>query len=395
MTRVSRFAADHLLLLPIGAAMALLWSNAHAESYYTFTYAIAFGVNDVAMAFFFGLITKEVVEATAPGGVLHPWRRATLPVIVSIALVFVPAWMYGPASSAIGEPLLARGWLIPGAVDIAVAYFMARLIFGPRHAAVPFVLLVSIAADIIVLTAGALLYATREQRPMAGGVMMAVAVTCAAALRYEGVRSFWPYLLISGSLSWGALYLAGLAPALALMPILPFVPHAARDPGFFIDAPRRAHDALSEFEKWWKPPVHLSLFFFGLVNAGVPLRALESGLWLLPVVVLVGKVVGLFAGVALALAIGLHLPARMGWRDLAVVGILTSIGFTVGLFAAASTMGPGQLLAETRMVVLAGVAAAPLAFVVARLLRVGPYSAGRSRKRKDPWPHQHVSRLSS
>ena len=33
------------------------------------------------MVFFFALITKEVVEATAPGGVLHPWRRALLPVI--------------------------------------------------------------------------------------------------------------------------------------------------------------------------------------------------------------------------------------------------------------------------------------------------------------------------
>ena len=45
----------------------------------------------MAMAFFFGLIAKEVVEATAPGGVLHPWRRAALPFVASLPAVLVPA----------------------------------------------------------------------------------------------------------------------------------------------------------------------------------------------------------------------------------------------------------------------------------------------------------------
>jgi hypothetical protein len=79
--RLSLFAAEHLLLLPLGAAIALVWANTGPESYFRFSYAAAFVVNDVAMVFFFGLMTKEVVQATAPGGVLHPWRRALLPVI--------------------------------------------------------------------------------------------------------------------------------------------------------------------------------------------------------------------------------------------------------------------------------------------------------------------------
>jgi hypothetical protein len=54
--RLSRFAVEHLLLLPLGAAFALVWVNTDAESYYRFTYAIAFAVNDVAMVFFFGLM---------------------------------------------------------------------------------------------------------------------------------------------------------------------------------------------------------------------------------------------------------------------------------------------------------------------------------------------------
>ncbi len=38
--RLSRFALEHLLLLPAGAAIALVWVNSAPESYYRFTYAI-------------------------------------------------------------------------------------------------------------------------------------------------------------------------------------------------------------------------------------------------------------------------------------------------------------------------------------------------------------------
>src|SRR5881394_2972815 len=82
--RLSRFAVEHLLLLPLGALIALVWVNTAPESYYTFTLAIAFSVNNVAMLLFFALMTKEVVEATAAGGVLHPRSRALLPIVASL-----------------------------------------------------------------------------------------------------------------------------------------------------------------------------------------------------------------------------------------------------------------------------------------------------------------------
>ena len=50
--RLSRFAVEHLLLLPLGALIALVWVNTAPESYYSFTYAISFAVNDVAMMIF-------------------------------------------------------------------------------------------------------------------------------------------------------------------------------------------------------------------------------------------------------------------------------------------------------------------------------------------------------
>ncbi len=104
--RLSRFAVEHLLLLPLGAAIALVWVNLLPESYFTFSYAIAFAVNDIAMVFFFALITKEVVEATAAGGVLHPWRRALLPVVASIGAMVVPALLHIQIVEALEEPML-------------------------------------------------------------------------------------------------------------------------------------------------------------------------------------------------------------------------------------------------------------------------------------------------
>src|SRR5207342_2667821 len=139
-------------------------------------------------------------------------------------------------------------------------------------------------------------YPTRALHPVGGAVLMAAALGLAAAWRRARVTSFWPYILGSGVLSWCALFAGGFHPALALVPIMPFLPHAARDPGFFVDAKPDAVDTLSQFEVWWRYPAQVALFFFGLVNAGVPMGALEAGTWALPLAVLVGRPVGLLAG---------------------------------------------------------------------------------------------------
>jgi len=363
---------EHLLLLPLGAAIALVWVNALPESYYRVTYAIGFAVNNVAMVFFFALMTKEVVEATAPGGVLHPWRRAWLPVIASIGATVVPALIYVGAIDALEEPMLSVAWPVAFATDIAVSYFVARVICG-LHPAIPLLLLLAIASDVLAFLALALFNPLQELHLAAGALIMAVAIGLAFALRRAGVKSFWPYLVVAGSVSWFALFWSGLHPALALVPILPFLPHAARDPGFFVDARPSARDALSQFEIFWRYPVQVTLFFFGLVNAGVPLRALEPGTWALPIAVITGKPIGVLLGVGAALAAGLHLPHKVGWRELIVVSFSAAIGFSIGLFICTALLPAGQLRSETSMGVLLSLAGAPLAFLAAWLLRVGRF----------------------
>lgn len=269
---------EQSLLLPAGALLALIWANTLTESYAHFAHALEFAVNDVGMVFFFALAAKEVVEAAVPGGALHTWRRAAVPVIAALGGMVGPAVIYLVVIHLSRQPALVRGWAIPCATDIAFSYLVAKAIYR-RHPAVPFLLLLAIADDAFGLVILALFYPTGDLRPLSGVVLLAAALAVSWMLRRNHVRNFWPYVAVGGALSWSALFLGGLHPALALVPVVPFLPHAARDPGLFTPAPASARDALSEFEHWWKYPVQAILLLFGLVNAGVPLRALDTGTW--------------------------------------------------------------------------------------------------------------------
>lgn len=372
--RLSHFAAEYLLLFPIGALIALVWANTLPDSYYGFTVPGSFIVNDILMVFFFGLIMKEVVEATAPGGVLHPWRRAALPLVAALGAASASAGVYVGFTYALGEPMLAWGWPIPAAVDIALAYFLARIIFGREHPAISFLLLLALAANAFGIVMIAAVYSSGGVRALAGVLLMVAALWVAAALRTHRVKNFWPYVLAGGGLSWIALFLIGVAPAFALVPILPFVPHATRDPGFFVDASPRAHDPLNRFELWARYPAEAALFLFGLVNAGVLLGAYETGVLAMPLATVIAKPIGILAATGLALGVGLHLPHRVSWRELVVLGLLTSPGFTFALFLATAAMPAGQLVNEIKLGVLMGLAAALLALFAAWALYVGRFA---------------------
>jgi len=367
------FAAEYLLLLPFGVAIALVHANIAPESYFRTVFALDFFVTDVAMVLFFGLAMKEVVEATTRGGVLHPWRRAALPLVAALGLTLVPAIALRTIASAVGEPLVAWGWPTTFAVDVAFGYFVAMVIFG-RHPVVPFFLLLALASNalgFVALTPAA----TATQLQLATLLtLMAAAIGIVIVLRRWNIRSFWPYLLIGGSLSWCALVMGGVHPALALVPIVPFMPHGRRDPGFLVDAPSTAHDTLSEFERWCRHPAQVALLLFGYVTGGVLFRALDWGTFSMPLAVMVGKPVGLLAGVTFARALGLHLPFHVGWRELTVVAFLTTVGFTMALFFAAVAVGPGAVLSELKMGALLTLTGGLMAFAAARLLHVGRFA---------------------
>src|SRR4051812_19251652 len=78
-----RWVLDRYLLLPLGVLIGMIWANSAPASYFTFSYRLAFVVNEIGMAFFFALITQEMAEAMMPGGSLHSWRRWGLSIAAS------------------------------------------------------------------------------------------------------------------------------------------------------------------------------------------------------------------------------------------------------------------------------------------------------------------------
>jgi len=375
-------AVEFSLALPAGALIALVWANVALDSYERFSHAFEFLVNDVGMVFFFALAAKEVVEATSPGGALYSWRRAALPVAAAAGGMAAPALIYVLLITLLGlDPGLHRGWAIPCATDIAFSYLVAKAVFR-RHPVIPFLLLLAIVDDALGLIILALFYPVRELRLAIGVTALAAALAISFLLRRRGARSFWPYVAVGGSTAWAALFFGGLHPALALVPIVPFMPHASHDPGLFVDAPATAHDTLSEFEHWWKYPVQGILLLFGLVNAGVPLQDTGAGTWLVLTSILVGKPLGILLMTGAAVAAGLTLPSRLAWRDLSVAAVTVGIGFTVALFfAVAAFPGADSLLAEAKMGALSSIVAAPLAIAAAAILKVGRF---RASAREDP-----------
>ena len=377
--RAARFVAfilEHSLLLVGGALAGLLWANLALASYERFAGVLRFAINDVGMAFFFALAAKEVFEAMLPGGPLASWRRAAVPLIAAAGGMLVPAVIFLSLAHGLGAARLARGWAIPCATDIAFSYLIARFIFHARHPAIPFLLLLAIADDALGLIILALFYPTGEVRIAAFLAGLAVALVAAGLLRWQRVKSFWPYVIVAGGLSWAAFEIGGLHPALALVPIIPILPHGRR--GHEVTLEGDGHrDALSRFEHWWKTPVEVILFFFGLVNAGVPISSIGPGTWFVLTALVAGKPIGIFLSSELSALARLHWPAGVTWRDMLVVGAVAGVGFTVALFFTTAAFPPGIELDETKMGALLSFGAVIPSAKLAWLLGVGRFARSR------------------
>lgn len=362
------YIIDNGLLLVVGAVVALFWANIDHASYERLAHALEFAVNDIGMVFFFALATKEIVESTLPGGALASGREAAVPALAAVGGMMVPAGIFAVQVATLGHPELMRGWAVPCATDIAFSYMAARMVFPKDHPAIPFLLLLAIADDALGLILLAVFYPTGAVLP-AKLLGLVPAIFIAYLLKRRHVRNFWPYAILAGGLSWTSLHLGGLHPALALVPIVPFMPHAKRDLGIYAEAERHLPDTMNQFHNWWHVPVQIILLLFGLTNAGVLVSSVGPGTWMVLTSLLVGKPVGIVLFTLLGISIGLRAPGGIRLRDTALLGITAGIGFTVALFFATAAFPPGPLLDQVKMGALMSFVAFPVALIASRVLR--------------------------
>jgi len=382
------FIIDNSLLLIAGTLAALVWANLALGSYERFEHLVYFAVNDIGMVFFFGLAAKEVYEAMLPGGALSSPRQAAVPVLAAAGGMIAPALIYIVIVLAAGEPGLVRGWAIPCATDIAFSYMIARLIFPSGHPAIPFLLLLAIADDALGLVILAVFYPSKAISLASFVFYMAPALGLAWGLRRANVRSFWPYIIGAGGLSWAALFQGGFHPALALVPVVPFLPHEPQDAlkaddiaGMVSPAGdgRPRTSTLEAFEHWWLVPVQFILFSFGLANAGVPLASVGLPTWAVLAGLFFGKPLGVFLFTVASVKVGFERARGLDHAAVLVLGLVAGIGFTVALFfTTAAFPGGGDVLAEAKMGALVSFVAAPAAWLLGRALGFRPQ--GRSQE---------------
>ena len=354
---------------------------------------VHFIINEIFMVFFFGVAAKEITESVLPGGPLNPIRKAINPLMGTLGGILGPVGIYFLLTLMIyggtdNFSEVANGWGIPTATDIALAWLVARLVFGNGHPAVNFLLLLAVADDAIGLGIIAVFYPDPEHPVQPAWLLLTLGGMAAA----YGIRriniGFWPvYILIGGGMSWFGLFRSSIEPALALVVIVPFLPGPQSDPGLFIEetnddptlqpgAPAgnpqtHPHNPLDQFEHQLKLFVDMGLFFFAFANAGVAFGSINSVTMIVLVSLIVGKTIGVSLFSWMAAIFGFPLPTGMRMKHLAVSGLIAGLGLTVALFVAGKAFDAEsafQYPAKMGAVLSGGVAA--LALVVGWALKV-------------------------
>ncbi|WP_306535918.1 Na+/H+ antiporter NhaA [Geobacter sp.] len=361
-----------------GVITALVWANLNPQEYHSFINQpflgglnLHFVVNELFMVLFFGIAAVEITQSCLPGGDLNPPRKAINPLLSTLGGVIGPVAVYLGLNAIIGDPALTRGWGIPTATDIALAWLVARLVFGAGHPAVSFLLLLAVADDAIGLAIIAVFYPdpSHPTEPM-WLFLTVVGIVIAYILRGAKTKSYWPYVLLGGGLSWTGLFMAHLHPALALVFIIPFLPHPPKETAHLFEDDPRDTSTLARFEHDWKIVVDFGLFLFGLANAGVGFSSMGTATWLVLTALLVGKTVGIFALGSLGQILGFPLPDRVGTKELVLTGLVAGTGLTVALFVAGVAFVEPDIQGSAKMGALLSGGAALLAVVLGRVLNV-------------------------
>ncbi|MCA9264682.1 MAG: Na+/H+ antiporter NhaA [Planctomycetales bacterium] len=346
-------------------------------------FTMHFLVNDIFMVFFFGIAAKEITEACLPNGALNPVSKAINPLCATVGGVLGPVAVFLGLNACIGQPVWLNGWGIPTATDIALAWLVAKLIFGKGHPAISFLLLLAVADDAIGLGIIAVAYPDpAHPTEWLNALWIVPGMIVAFALRKKHVQTWIPYVAVGGAFAWWGLYSAHLHPALALVFIVPFMPGPKQDFGLFVDEVEgggssgvpehvvHGHSPLETFEHQLRLFVDGGLFFFALANAGVSFGQVTALTWIVVLSLLVGKTIGVTLFSWVANAVGFRLPDGMSLRHLIVTGSIAGLGLTVALFVSGQAFADPNTQGAAKMGALFSAGAAATSFALAQALGV-------------------------
>ena len=338
----------------VGAAVvALVWANSGWSSSYSALRDTALGPEslhlhltvgqwaaDGLLAVFFFLVGLELKHEFVAGDLRSP-ATAIVPVAAAVGGVAVPVLIYLALNVGTGE----RGWAIPAATDIAFALAVLAIISSHLPAALrTFLLTLAVVDDLIAILVIAVAYTASIDF---AALALAVVPIAAFALLVQRWPAFfaarrWSLVVILlpiGLVAWALVHASGIHATIAGVVLGMCVP---------VLRTRQKDDAVpalgDELEHVIRPvSAGVLVPLFALFAAGVTLGSLsEVGAALRDPVTLgvilglvVGKPVGI-VGTAFLVTRSRHLSLdeSIGWPDIAGVGVLAGIGFTVSLLVA-------------------------------------------------------------
>ena len=365
MVRLVRIVQYYFVFLQLGIITALLWANIDEVSYselwqggddpHSFTFH--FFINDVFMAFFFGIAMVHVTTSLRPGGSLSPLKRAITPLLGTIGGVVGPAVLYLALVAIEGRfDAEAKGWAICIATDISVAWLVATMVFkSGSHPAVEFLLLLAVADDVIGLIVIAIAFPSSDMN-LIWLLLVAGAVCVCCTLRWGLKLERWFfYIFIAGPVSWYGMYRAGIHPALALCVVVPFIPGKN----------------VEKFDHNCSLVVHIGLFFFALCNAGVAFGSIGFITLNVALSLVIGKTLGISLFTLMGTALfGLQLPEGLGKVHLALLAHISGAGLTVALFVSELAFKDPSSRDQARLGALISIVVAPISIILSRFLNV-------------------------
>ena len=319
-------------------------------------------INDGLMAVFFFLVGLEVKREIMTGQ-LSSWRQASLPLIMAIGGMGIPAIIY--ATLNLGDPTTISGWAIPAATDIAFALGVLALLGSRVPVALKALLLaVAVIDDIGAITVIALFYTESVQTDM----LIGGAITLAAmiGLNRAKVADSWPYVILTVVL-WVFVLKSGVHATLAGVAAAMTIPLTARGQEPLV----RMEHALHYYVAFLIIPI------FGFANAGVSLSGISFSDLIAPLPLgialglLIGKQLGIFGFGWLAIKTGIaEMPEDVNWRQLHAMSLLAAIGFTMSLFIGNLAFADPALMNQVKIGVLSGSVIAAIAgyFLLSRAL---------------------------
>lgn len=366
-------------------------------------------VNDFLMAIFFLLVGIELKYEMTVGQLRRP-RQAALPMLAAVGGVCFPALIYLLLNWG-GQ---THGWAVPIATDIAFALGVVSLLGDKISSETKvFFQTLAIADDILAIVVIALFYG--QSPDVAWCAASGIVIVVLWGLNHARVYSLKPYALV-GLVLWFCMYNSGIHATLAgvilafalpsrsdvrLSDLSDWLQHRAQDldevydegihvlgqNGFTHTAMRvervmhHVTPPLQRMEHYISTPVNfLILPLFAFVNAQLRLVGADFGAIVMDPVTrgvffgaVLGKPLGIISVTLLLVKIGFaKLPKNMDWVQVAAVGIMGGLGFTMSILISGLAFASASEVMAAKCAILVGsLTSAVLGIVFVRAATAG------------------------